>query len=66
VVLERSIIAATGTRYGIRIYRPVDDERGDASDGRDLHSWIERTTECVDGTRSDIKALTPVGVWQKM
>jgi hypothetical protein len=41
----------------------VDGDHRDASDGRDLHHWIEQTLECMNGTASDISTSRCVVVW---
>ena len=50
----------------VRTCRAVDDECIDASAGGDLHSWIERTTECMNTARSDMEVVTLLGVWREM
>lgn len=62
LVLEISVAAVAGAVYSDRSCRAVHEERRVASGGRDLHSWIERTKVCMNGTRIDIKALTAGGV----
>jgi hypothetical protein len=60
-----SITAGVGVRGGVRICRAVDDERRDVSDGRDMHSWIERTSESRNGAESECAALLPLGAEMK-
>jgi hypothetical protein len=38
-----------------------EEKQRDASDGREWHSWIERTSESRNGARSDLTALLVLG-----
>ena len=61
-MLEMSVVAGAGAVYSARSCQAMHEKRSRARAGRDLHSWVERMAECINGSRRNMKASIAGGV----